>query len=80
MISAMPKADVSRVVEMAWEDRTPFEAIEAEYGLDEAAVIRLMRRQLTGRSFRLWRRRVTGRKTKHKALRPAGMLRGYRST
>lgn len=71
------EADVSRVIEMAWEDRTPFEAIAETYGLDEKAVISLMRRELKKRSFRLWRQRVAGRKTKHSALRPAGVLRGY---
>ena len=48
---------------MAWEDRTPFEAIEAAFGLDEAAVIKFMRRNLKRSSFRLWRARVSGRKT-----------------
>lgn len=62
---------------MAWEDRTPFEAIEALYGLNEAAVIRLMRRQLKPGSFRLWRARVSGRKTKHVALRDPAVSRGY---
>ncbi|TCO75376.1 TIGR03643 family protein [Chromatocurvus halotolerans] len=70
-------ADTSRVIEMAWEDRTPFEAIEALYGLNEAAVIRLMRRQLKPGSFRLWRARVSGRKTKHGALRDPAVSRGY---
>jgi len=62
---------------MAWEDRTPFEAIESEYGLTEKAVIGLMRRELRSASFRLWRKRVSGRKTKHRKLRPAGVSRGY---
>lgn len=70
-------ADVSRVIEMAWEDRTPFEAIEALYGLDEASVVRLMRRNLKPGSFRLWRARVSGRKTKHRALRDPSVSRGY---
>lgn len=70
-------ADTSRVIEMAWEDRTPFEAIEALYGLNEAAVIRLMRRQLKPGSFRLWRARVSGRRTKHGALRDPAVSRGY---
>ena len=73
----LSEADVSRVIEMAWEDRTPFEAIAATYGLDEKTVISLMRRELKGRSFRLWRQRVAGRKTKHSALRPTGVLRAY---
>lgn len=70
-------SDISRIIEMAWEDRTPFEAIEATFGLDEKAVIRLMRQQLKPGSFRLWRKRVTGRKTKHKALRSPDVSRGY---
>ena len=63
---------------MAWEDRTPFEAIQTQFGLDEAAVIALMRQQLKRGSYRLWRKRVQGRKTKHAALRPAGMEGGHR--
>lgn len=70
-------ADASRIIEMAWEDRTPFEAIEALYGLNEPAVIQLMRQQLKPGSFRLWRARVSGRKTKHGALRDPGVIRGY---
>ncbi len=62
-------ADVSRIVEMAWEDRTSFEAIEQQFGLNESAVIALMRREMKRSSFRMWRKRVTGRSTKHAALR-----------
>lgn len=69
--------DVSRVIEMAWEDRTPFESIELQFGLNEGAVIALMRRELKPSSFRMWRTRVTGRATKHAALRPAGITRAY---
>ena len=57
----------NRVVEMAWEDRTPFEAIEQQFGLSEGQVIRLMRRQLKASSWRMWRARVQGRATKHRA-------------
>jgi uncharacterized protein (TIGR03643 family) len=57
--------DISRIIEMAWEDDVPFEAIEIQYGLKEKEVIELMRSQLKESSFKLWRRRVTGRKTKH---------------
>lgn len=71
---------VSRVIEMAWEDRTPFEAIETNYGLPEKEVIKLMRRSLKPRSFKVWRERVTGRKTKHLQLRPEGVMRGYCKT
>lgn len=68
---------VSRVIEMAWEDRTPFEAIELNYGLNEPEVIQLMRGNLKRRSFEVWRERVSGRKTKHLQLRPAGITRAY---
>ncbi|MDV2994713.1 MAG: hypothetical protein N4J56_004367 [Chroococcidiopsis sp. SAG 2025] len=56
---------IDRVIEMAWEDRTPFEAIELQFGLLEKDVIALMRRQMKPSSFKMWRERVTGRKTKH---------------
>lgn len=62
-------ADIDRIIEMAWEDRTPFEAIAAQFGLAEQAVIALMRREMKASSFRLWRSRVQGRSTKHQALR-----------
>jgi uncharacterized protein (TIGR03643 family) len=73
----LSSADVSRIIEMAWEDRTPFEAIERTYGLAESAVIRLMRANLKAGSFRLWRARVTGRATKHSALRSPDIDRAY---
>lgn len=60
--------DIDRVVEMAWEDRTPFDAIEAQFGLSEQAVIEVMRRTLKPSSWRMWRARVQGRATKHAAL------------
>lgn len=67
----------SRIIEMAWEDRTPFEAIENLYGLNESALIRFMRAQLKASSFRLWRARVSGRKTKHLKLRSPEITRAY---
>lgn len=75
---ALDAADVSRVIEMAWEDRTPFEAIKTQFGLDEAAVIVLMRQQLKPGSFRLWRDRVQDRKTKHAATRPVSLQGSHR--
>ncbi|MGB3200829.1 MAG: TIGR03643 family protein [Nodosilinea sp.] len=69
---AVPKLDpytTDRVIEMAWEDRTPFEAIEAQFGVTEKQVIAIMRRFMKPSSFRLWRQRVTGRKTKHQHRR-----------
>ncbi|MDX1800680.1 MAG: TIGR03643 family protein [Marinobacter sp.] len=75
----MPLTDdeESRIIEMAWEDRTPFEAIEHQFGLREAEVIKLMRRCLKPGSFRLWRKRVSGRSTKHLKLRSPNVSRGY---
>ena len=60
---------IDRVVEMAWEDRTPFSAIETQFGLEEKQVIALMRREMKVSSFRMWRKRVTERNTKHLAKR-----------
>lgn len=71
------ESDLSRIIEMAWEDRTPFEAIESCFGLSEPSVIQLMRRELKPSSFRLWRERVHHRKTKHLALRNPTISRGY---
>lgn len=68
---------ISRIIEMAWEDRTPFEAIAINYGLVESQVIHLMRRELKPTSFRRWRARVSGRKTKHLALRSTAVTRAY---
>lgn len=61
--------EVDRVIEMAWEDRTTFEAIKYQFGIKEQEVIELMRREMKPSSFRLWRARVQGRKTKHEKLR-----------
>ena len=73
----MNLVDKSRVIEMAWEDRTPFEAIQHLYGMTEAEVIKLMRASLKWRSFKLWRARVTGRQTKHLALRSTEVIRSH---
>ena len=70
-------AELSRIIEMAWEDRTPFEAIEAQFNLSETDVIQLMRKSLKERSFRLWRRRASGRATKHQKLRSKAVQRAY---
>ena len=58
---------IDRIVEMAWEDRTPFEAITYQFGLREKEVITLMRQEMKPSSFRMWRKRVSGRRTKHQA-------------
>ncbi|MDP4908771.1 MAG: TIGR03643 family protein [Burkholderiaceae bacterium] len=78
--TTLTRSEISRVIEMAWEDRTPFEAIERQFGLDESRVISLMRTELKLSSFKLWRARVTGRRTKHAARRPAAMIDGSRHT
>ena len=62
---------------MAWEDRTPFDAIQKSFGLSESQVIELMRSQLKRSSFELWRKRVTGRATKHSAFRSKEVQRAY---
>ena len=64
------EGDLSRIIEMAWEDRTPFEAIEYQFGLKENDVRALMRTHMKASSFRMWRKRVGGRSTKHRKLRP----------
>ena len=59
--------EINRIIEMAWEDRTPFEAIEYQFGIKETDVRKIMRSNLKRRSFELWRERVKGRKTKHRS-------------
>ncbi|MEM6628600.1 MAG: TIGR03643 family protein [Bacteroidota bacterium] len=65
IFDALSPREVDRIIEMAWEDRTPFDAIQYQFGLKEAEVIELMRRNLKASSWRLWRARVQNRKTKH---------------
>ena len=74
-MGALTEADVSRIVEMAWEDRTSFEAIQVQFGLNESAVVALMRQHMKPSSFRMWRKRMAGRVTKHAALRDNNILR-----
>ncbi len=76
----LDETQISRVIEMAWEDRTPFGAIEHSYGLDETAVIKLMRQELKPSSFRLWRKRLSNRATKHEAKRSFEVGRAYCKT
>lgn len=72
-IKELSTEDIDRIVEMAWEDRTPFDAIEIQFGVNEQEVIQLMRREMKASSFRMWRERVQGRKTKHLAKAPDDM-------
>jgi uncharacterized protein (TIGR03643 family) len=62
-------SDIDRIIEMAWEDRTTFEAIEVQFGLKEKEVIALMRQHMKRSSFTMWRKRTNGRVTKHQQLR-----------
>ena len=61
----MTEEQIDRIIEMAWEDRTPFEAIEFQFGLKENDVRKIMRDNMKESSFKMWRERVKGRKTKH---------------
>ena len=72
----LTEADRSRLIEMAWEDRTPFEMIRLQYGLTEASVIDFMRSNMKKSSFKMWRKRMKGRLTKHRALRIVSLSTG----
>ena len=65
----LPPDQLDRVIQMAWEDRTTFDAIREQFGLEPGEVIKLMRANLKRRSFELWRRRTDGRSTKHLSKR-----------
>ena len=71
MVNKIPlkNSDIDRIIEMAWEDRTTFDAIEYQFGLKEQNVKQLMRENLNPSSYKLWRKRVYGRKTKHLSKR-----------
>ncbi len=79
MISKMQKVlsetDIDRIIEMAWEDRTPFDAITFQFGLSEAEVKALMKKELKFSSYVLWRKRVESCTTKHSAKRIDGINR-----
>tara|TARA_B100001287_G_scaffold141563_1_gene119098 strand:+ start:32514 stop:32795 length:282 start_codon:yes stop_codon:yes gene_type:complete len=68
-IKKLDEIQIDRIIEMAWEDRTPFEAIKFQFGLSEKEVIELMRNEISERNWKKWRKRVQGRKTKHLSLR-----------
>lgn len=69
LLKTFNQTDTDRIIEMAWEDRTPFEAIDFQFNLKEQETIELMRRELQPQSFKRWRKRVQGRSTKHLVLR-----------
>jgi uncharacterized protein (TIGR03643 family) len=62
------ETEIDRIIGMAWEDRTTFDVIKDQFGINEAEVIKIMRTNMKPSSFKMWRERVQGRKTKHRAL------------
>lgn len=72
-MNTLSPEDISRVIEMAWEDRTPFDAIESQFGLSETEVVALMRNHMKQSSWLMWRKRVSGRKTKHAQLQDTNL-------
>lgn len=75
MKQTLSETDIDRIIQMAWEDRTPFEAITFQFGLKENEVREIMRREMKPTSFKMWRKRVTGRTTKHAKLRSGDVQR-----
>ena len=76
-MDSLQSSTIDRIIEMAWEDRTSFEAIQYQFGLSESDVIVLMRKEMKSSSFRMWRKRVSGRKTKHAATNPSYRFRAH---
>ncbi len=75
-LNAFSDIEKDRIVEMAWEDRTTFDAIKAQFGISQGEVEKLMRKQLTSSGFKRWRKRVSsGVGVKHANKAVAGMLR-----
>ena len=73
MAKEFTERELDRIIEMAWEDRTPFDAITFQFGISEQETIEIMRREMKPSSFRMWRKRVQGRATKHAKLRTDGI-------
>jgi uncharacterized protein (TIGR03643 family) len=78
--SALIEHDKSRIIEMAWEDKTTFDVIQQRYGLDESALKKLMKEWLTFGSYKLWRKRVRTKSCKHLDLRKVKITRAYSPT
>ena len=68
-------SELDRIIEMAWEDRTSFDVIKKQFGIHEKDVIKLMRKELKEKSFKMWRKRVQGRSTKHSKMSSPEKLR-----
>jgi uncharacterized protein (TIGR03643 family) len=75
MLKQFTTIETDRIIEMAWEDRTTFDAIAIQFGLKEKEVIELMRKEMKSSSFKMWRKRTNGRSTKHAALRATSVNR-----
>ncbi|MBC7495093.1 MAG: TIGR03643 family protein [Flavobacterium sp.] len=73
IIPTFTDIEIDRIIEMAWEDRTTFDAITLQFGISEKETIDLMRREMKLSSFKMWRKRVQGRATKHAKLRVNGV-------
>jgi uncharacterized protein (TIGR03643 family) len=73
-LKELPLSDIDRIIEMAWEDRTPFDAILSQFGISEGETIQLMRLHMKKISFKMWRARVQGRSTKHSKKAPEDLL------
>lgn len=73
-LKELPLSDIDRIIEMAWEDRTPFDAILSQFGITEGETIQLMRLHMKKSSFKMWRARVQGRSTKHSKKAPEDLL------
>ena len=76
-MDSLQVSTIDRIIEMAWEDRTSFEAIRYQFGLSEKDVIALMRKEMKSSSFLMWRKRVSGRKTKHAVTNPSYRFRAH---
>ena len=72
-IKELTVEEIDRIIEMAWEDRTPFDAITMQFGISEGETIEIMRRNMKQSSFKMWRARVQGRATKHLKKSPEDM-------
>jgi len=66
---------LDRIIEMAWEDRTSFEAIKIQFDINQDEVIKIMRSTLKNKSFKIWRQRTKGRKTKHRKINDISPIR-----
>ncbi len=80
MKSILKEVEKDRIIEMAWEDRTPFEAIDFQFGLSEKQVIQLMRKQLKSSSFKLWRKRVNSGVSKKHLKRRSNKIQRFKCT